>query len=279
LYVTEALEGRVTRIDPDTGATSTLVEGLPKKLPWLPLGGPLDVAFLEGTAYVLVTMVGPDLGGSDVVGIYRVDGPASSTPIADLGSFNIGQPSPTDWFIPTGVQYALETWRGGFLVTDGHQNRVIRVTPRGEISEFRGFDNIVPTGLETMGNTVLMARTGPAPHAAADGQVLAIDPRSGKVRTVASGAPLAVDVERGRGRTLFVLAQGDWDGAFPGSPAFPNTGTLFEIVTGGSLRTVADGLNQPTSLEIIDNTAYVITLGGEVWKIPNVAGSPFGKAR
>jgi hypothetical protein len=30
---------------------------------------------------------------------------------------------------------------------------------------------------------------------------------------------------------------------------------------------VLDRLNQPTSLEFIDTTAYVVTLGGEIWKI------------
>jgi hypothetical protein len=37
-----------------------------------------------------------------------------------------------------------------------------------------------------------------------------------------------------------------------------------------------DGLNQPTSMEIIGNSAYVVTLGGEVWRIENVGGHPYG---
>ena len=40
--------------------------------------------------------------------------------------------------------------------------------------------------------------------------------------------------------------------------------------------TIADELDQPSSLEIIGNTAYVVTLGGEVWTIDNVAGPPYG---
>lgn len=279
LYVTESWAGRVTRIDPGTGVTSTFAEGLPPTLPWIGLGGALDVAFLDGVAYVLVTMVGPDLGGSDVVGIYRVDGPSSVTPIADIGSFNIAHPSPTDWFIPTGVQYAIEPWRGGFLVSDGHQNRVLRVTLEGEVSEFRGFDNIVPTGLEVLGDTIYLAQTGPAPHLPGDGKVVAFGPRAGGAAAeVASGAPLMVDVERGRGRTLFALAQGTWDGAFPGSPALPGTGSLHQVRPDGSLWLVAEGLDRPTSLEIIRNTGYVVTLGGEVWVVAGLAESPFGAA-
>jgi hypothetical protein len=279
LYVPESAVGRITRIDPATGATSTFAEGLPATLPWVPLGGALDVAFHGGTAYALVTMVGPDLGGTDVVGIYRIDGPNTATPIADIGSFTIANPSPTDWFIPSGVQYAMEPWRGGFLVTDGHHNRVLRVTLDGDVSEFRGFDNIVPTGLEVIGSTVYMARMGANPHLPAEGQILAFGPRSSSETIVASGAPMLVDVERGRGRTMFALAQGIWDGVGEGSPAQPGTGSLVRVNGDGSFRVVADGLSLPSSFEIIGNTAYVVTLLGEVWAIDGIAGPPFGKAR
>ena len=44
----------------------------------------------------------------------------------------------------------------------------------------------------------------------------------------------------------------------------------------GDFTTIAGELDQPSSLEIIGNTAYVVTLGGEVWTIDNVAGPPYG---
>ena len=279
LYVPESAVGRITRIDPQTGATATFADGLPAKLPWAPLGGALDVAFHGNTAYALVTMVGPDLGGSDVVGIYRVDASGQHEPIADIGSFTIANPSPTQWFLPSGVQYAMEPWRDGFLVTDGHHNRVLRVTLSGEVSEFRGFGNIVPTGLEVQGNTVYMARMGANPHTPADGQVLAFGPRSASETMVASGAPMLVDVERGRGQTMFALAQGTWDGVGEGSPAEAGTGSLVRVNGAGSFSIVADELNLPSSLEIIGNTAYVVTLAGEVWAIDTLARPPFGRPR
>ena len=37
-------------------------------------------------------------------------------------------------------------------------------------------------------------------------------------------------------------------------------------------------LDRPTSMEIIGNTAYVVTLGGEVWTIENITSPPFGKS-
>jgi sugar lactone lactonase YvrE len=268
LYVTETAAGRVTRVDPKTGATTTYASGLPKSI--IGLGGAMDVAFLGRTAYVLVTLVGPDVGGSDVVGIYRVDGPTSFTVVADIGQFALDNPPATPFDVPTGLQYALETYRGGFLVSDGHHNRVLRVTRDGQVTVLRAFGNIVPTGLEVRGRTIYMAEAGPVPHLPETGKVVAFRPESTTVREVASGSPLLVDVEFGRGHRLYALSQGIFGGGPAGSPALPNTGALVKVNRDGTFTVVIDGLNQPTSLEFIKKTAYVVTLGGEIWKIKGV---------
>jgi hypothetical protein len=270
LYVTESAAGTITRVDPRTGVTTTYASGLPKLIPAVGFGGPVDLAFLGRTAYVLVTLVGPDVGGSDVVGLYRVDGPDSFTVVADIGAFSIANPPETDFFVPSGVQYALQTYRGGFLVTDGHHNRVLRVTRDGETSELRAFANIVPTGLEVRGRTIYMAEAGPVPHLPENGKVVAFRPNSTSVREVASGAPLLVDVESSRGHRLYALSQGVGSGGPEGSPALPSTGALVKVNRDGTFTEVIDRLNQPTSLEFIGRTAYVVTLGGEIWKIKGV---------
>ncbi|HEV2922207.1 MAG TPA: ScyD/ScyE family protein [Actinomycetota bacterium] len=275
LYVTENAAGRITRVDPRTGATTTFASGLPKLIPAAGFGGPVDIAFLGRTAYVLVTLVGSDVGGSDVVGIYRVDGPDRFTVVADIGAFSIANPPATDFFVPSGVQYALQAYRGGFLVTDGHHNRVLRVSRGGQISELRAFGNIVPTGLEVRGRTIYMAEAGPVPHLPEDGKVVAFRPKSTSVREVASGSPLLVDVEFGPRHRLYALSQGDFQPGNPeGSPALPNTGALVKAGRDGTFTVVIDRLNQPTSLEFIGKTAYVVTLGGEIWKIAGVQGPP-----
>jgi sugar lactone lactonase YvrE len=271
LYVTEGAAGRITRVDPRTGATTTYASGLPELIPAVGFGGPVDVAFLGRTAYVLVTLVGPDVGGSDVVGIYRVDGPNSFTVVADIGAFSIANPPATDFFVPSGVQYALQAYRGGLLVTDGHHNRVLRVTRDGHITVLRAFDNIVPTGLEVRGRTIYMAEAGPAPHLPEDGKVVAFRPNSPAVRDVAAGGRLLVDVEFGPRHRLYALSQGVFPPGNPeGSPAEPNTGALVKANRDGTFTVVIDGLNQPTSLEFIGRTGYVVTLGGEIWKIRDV---------
>lgn len=280
LYVTEGATGRVLRVDPETGEITTFATGLPPAV--APIGGAIDVAFIGGTAYVLVTLVGPDVGGSssDVVGIYRVDGPNRIRAVANIGEFSASHlPSmPVD--VPSGLQFALEVFRGGLLVTDGHHNRVLRVTLDGEVSEFLAFGNIVPTGLAIHGQTIYMAEAGPVPHLPQDGRIVAFGAKPSVVTEVASGAPLLVDVEFGRGRTLYALSQGVFlAGGDPATPALPGTGALLEINDDGSLTVVEAGLNQPTSVEFIGNTAYVITLGGEIWKIENVSDPPFGRGR
>jgi hypothetical protein len=274
LYVTEGAAGRISRVDPETGEITTFATGLPLRV--APIGGAIDIAFIGKTAYVLVTLVGEDVGGSDVVGIYRVDGPNTFTVIADIGQFALDNPPDTTFDVPTGVQYALEPYRGGFLVTDGHHNRVLSVTLDGEVGVYLAFDNIVPTGLAARGNTVYMAEAGPVPHLPENGKVVAIDGKTLSVTEVAAGAPLVVDVEFGRGRRLYALAQGEFSGGPAGAPALPDTGALVEVNADGTFTVLVDRLNQPTSLEFIGNTAYVVTLSGEIWKVEDVSGPPFG---
>jgi sugar lactone lactonase YvrE len=271
LYVTESAAGRITRVDPGTGATMTYASGLPKLIPAVGFGGPVDIAFLGRTAYVLVTLVGPDVGGSAMVGLYRVDGPDRFAVVADIGAFSIANPPATSFFVPSGVQYALQAYRGGLLVTDGHHNRVLGVSRDGQVSVLRAFGNIVPTGLEVRGRSIYMAEAGPVPHLPEDGKVVAFRPTSPTVREVAAGGRLLVDVEFGPRHRLYALSQGVGSGGPEGAPALPNTGALVKADRDGTFTVVIDRLNQPTSLEFIGKTAYVVTLGGEIWKIKGVS--------
>jgi hypothetical protein len=276
LYVTESAAGRVSRVDPKSGNVTTFATGLPQSI--IGRGGAMDVAFIDQTAYVLVTLVGPDVGGSNVVGIYRVDGPNAFTPIADIGAFSKDNPPNTPFGVPTGVQYAMQPYHGGFLVTDGHHNRVLQVGLNGSVVELIAFGDIVPTGLAVRGNRIYMAEAGPVPHLPETGKIVSFTSKSPTVTLVAAGAPLLVDVEFGSGRNLFGLAQGKFEpGNPPGSPAIPNTGELVKVNGDGTFTVIKGGLNQPTSLEFIGNTAYVVTLTGEIWKIDNVSAPPHGK--
>lgn len=135
------------------------------------------------------------------------------------------------------------------------------------------FDNIVPTGLALLGNIVLMAQAGPVPHLPEDGRIVAFGPRAEGAIDVASSASLLMDVEVGRGRKLYALSQGDFpEGNADGTSALPNTGSLVRGRQDGSFEVLVEQLNQPTSLELIGTTAYVVTLGGEIWRIRGISG-------
>jgi hypothetical protein len=132
------------------------------------------------------------------------------------------------------------------------------------------------------GHTIYVAQAGPTPHLPEDGKVVSFasfGPGTSTPVDVASGARLLVDVEFGLGRRLYALAQGEWDGVGEGSPALPDTGALVEVNGDGTFTVIADNLNQPTSLEVIGNTAYVVSLAGEIWRIDDVSNPPFGISR
>jgi hypothetical protein len=112
-----------------------------------------------------------------------------------------------------------------------------------------------------------------------DGTVIAFHAALPAAIEIASGAPLLVDVKAERAQTLFALSQGDFpvDG-LPAEPALPNTGALLRAQDNGTFTVIVEGLNQPTSFQFVGDTAYVVTLGGEVWKIEHVFAPPFGLA-
>lgn len=280
LYVAEGAAGRISRVDLKTGKVTPFATGLPAGNPDIGLGGPIDVVFVGHKAYVLVTLVGPAVGGSAVDGIYRIDGWKHHKVIADIGTWATNHPPRTPFDLPNGVQYAIENYQDGFLVSDGHHNRVLQVDRKGphkgRIRGFKQFGNVAPTGLETWGRLVLMAQAGAVPHKPEDGRIVLFG-RHTPALEVAAGAPLLVDVEFGPGRRLFALAQGDFPPPpYPpaGSPALPNTGSLVEAdVDTGGFKIIADGINLPSSLEIVGHTAYVVTLTGEVWRFRNITKS------
>jgi hypothetical protein len=177
-------------------------------------------------------------------------------------------------FIDTGVQYAMEPYRGGFLVTDGHHNRVLWVSRHGSIREAATFGNVVPTGLEVTKGRVFITQLGPIPHEPEDGKVLALR-RSGATE-IAAGASMLIDVERGPNGRLYALSQGQWNGVGEGSPANENTGRLLIVRRNGSLAPVLDKhgdelvLDRPTSMEIVKDTAYVVSVVGDIYKITNL---------
>jgi hypothetical protein len=275
LYVAEGAIGQITRIDPRTGVATPYATGLPGRTPGVPFGGVMDVAFIGKTAYALVT-----LSPHAASGIYKVKGSDPPRLVADIGAWSLRHP-PThhfDYMVKTGVQFALQPIPGGFIVTDGHLNRVLKVTLAGHISPLIGFGDVVPTGLETRGRTVYVSEVGPVPVAGRPlpaGKVISFNRRSPVPRqatVVASGSTMTIDVEYGPDGTLYALSQGvPAVGIQPADAAIPNTGKLLRVNPNGTFSVIVNRLNQPTSLDFVGNTAYIVGLQGDVWKIKHVS--------
>ena len=282
LYVPEGIAGTVSRIDPETGAVTLFASGLPKS----PLGiggGAMDLSLLGNTAYVLVSGVDPHSGGNDIDGIYRVDGPETFTVVANLGRWSTTHPPKTKYNLAEGVQFAIDTYRGELVVSDGHHNRVLAINvdrclnsapdDDSNVRELIGFEDIVPTGLAVSGRTIYMAEAGPVPHLPKNGKVVEFQPPSTGATEVASGAPLLVDVETGPHHDLYALSQGTWVPGVEGDPAVPDTGSIVRVNDDGQFTVVCDHLDRPTSLEFVGDTAYVVSLTGEVLKIQGISRS------
>ena len=279
LYVTDGIAGAVLRIDRRTGRVTPYAGGLPRKaFPGGDIGGPVDVAFAGHTAYVLVTLVSGKLGDEPFGdpdaknGLYRIERDGTNTLVADLGQWSIDNPPEQAFFVDTGVQFAMQPYRGGFLVTEAHHNRVLWVDRDGSINEVATFGNVVPTGLERIAGNVFVSLLGPIPHHPEDGEIVAL--RGGdQPLEVASGASMLIDVERGPRGRLYGLSQGQWDGVGEGSRAEPDTGRLVVVGRHGDLTPVVDRqgeelvLDRPTSVEFVGNTAYVVSVTGVVYRV------------
>jgi hypothetical protein len=267
LYVPESAIGQITRVDPESGATSVFASGLPVGLTDAG-GGVIDVAFVGHRAYALVSLVGTDVGGSATDGIYQLRHDGTWKVIADLGAFSAANPPRTVFDFANGLQFALEAYRGGFIVSDGNHNRLLRVDRHGTVSVLAAFENIVPTGLAVGDGKVYVAEAGPAPHDPSTGKVVsvALNHRA-STRTVASGVGYLVDAELGKDG-LYALSIGLPTDETSMDAAVPNTGSIVRATRDGGFVTVASGLNLPTSMHFTrDGAILVVTLTGDVWRV------------
>ena len=183
---------------------------------------------------------------------------------------------PFSYFLPDGLQFALQPIGDGFLVSDGHLNRILRVSKDGsEITVLKQFNDVVPTGLTKSGGTVYLAELGPIPETPDTGKVVSFglldkNPLS-PAHDVAAGISMIVGAAFGPHGRLYALSQGIAPvGIQPGEQASPNTGRLLRVNYDGSFTILADTLDRPTSLNFVCDTAYIVTLTGEVWKVRDV---------
>lgn len=276
--------GRISKVDPDTGARTTVVDGLPSNA-GLELGeavGPADVAFIGSTLYYLQTHAGDVWGFPDFeTGIYRVAGNGDLALIADLGAYNAA--NPTEAIIDGsqvdievgGNPYAMDVHAGSFYVTDGNHNHLLRVSTGGSITEIAEFpDHPVNTGLDFGSDGyAYVSYLGKGPFFPEDGKVVKVNLSTGVITELASGQPWLTDVEFGPGGKLYATQFNNVP-ALSDDAVGPFKGTLLTVDTSsGAITPLVTGLSFPTFVEFNGNTAYVsnwsVTAMGEIVKIEN----------
>jgi hypothetical protein len=259
---------RISRIDPSTGARSTVVGGLASSQTSPMLGtlvsGVADVKFLDGALYALTAGSGCSHGLAGTTnGILRVNGDGTTTQIANLSAFQqshpVANPNPPD-FEPDGTWYSMVVVRDSFYAVEPNHGEVDAITPAGDVSRLIDISasqgHIVPTALTYHGNFYLGNLNVFDPGANGHSKVFKITP-SGQLSVVADGLTAVLGVAFQNGQ-LYALE------SFTGS-SFPTPGTGKVVRLDrdtGTWVTVVDHLVVPTSMTFgPDGNLYIANIG------------------
>jgi hypothetical protein len=281
--------GRVSKIDPSTGARTTVADGLPSNAhPMFGTTGPADVAFLGGQLYYVQTHGGAAWGFPDEpTGLYKVNADGSVTLVADIGAFNVANPvsdvtSGRQLDIePGGNPYRMTVRGGAFYVVDGNQNQVMKITPDGTITRLTEFPgHPVSTGItyDPDGGPFYVAMLGREPFSPEQGKVVSVGATTGDVHEIAAGYSALTDVGIGPGGQLYALQFAEQ--APPGGPPLaPFTGKVLRV-SGGTMTPVVGGFTFATAMTFSGAKLYVVNHGlsviapGEVWAIDDIRTVP-----
>lgn len=286
--------GRISKIDPDTGARTTVADDLHSDFGTATNDsvGPADVAFIGDQLYYLQTHGGEAYGAPDTpTGIYAVNDDGSTDLVADIGDFNFNNPvadisggSQPD-IEPGGNPYAMTVRGGAFLVTDGNQNQLMQVELDGTITRIAEFSgHPVTAGIASQeSGPVYVTNLGAFPFAPEDGTVYRVGFPSGQSTEIASGVSMMIDAAFGPGGQMYAMNFANQDEDFSsGGPFEPFTGTIFRMSDQGELTPIVTGLTFATSVVFDGDTAYVANNGvsipdvfeGEVVRIEGISSLP-----
>ena len=144
--------------------------------------GTMDIAFLDGVPYVLVSGAGPTwVSPTSRSGVYKLNGDGSMTLVADLTTWKATHPPKfiAPDYSSDGSLFDLEAAGGNLYLADAVGGQVLKVTPAGDISIVADLSDQhpVPTGLavDADGNVYVGYETTP-PYADGSSKVTKIAP-------------------------------------------------------------------------------------------------------
>ncbi len=261
---------RISKIS-STGVRTTVADGLPSSETSAALGnlasGVADVQFVSGQLYALIAGAGCSHGLKGTVnGIVRVNANGTTTPIADLSTFQqthpVANPEPGD-FEPDGTWYSMVAVRGALYAVEPNHGEVDRVsTSTGairrvvDVSASQG--HIVPTSLAYHGN-FFFGNLGTFPVVPGTEKVMKLTP-SGQLKTWVTGLTTVLGLAFDRQGRMYALESMTAPG-FPGPGQF-GTGMIVRIDHSGRVETIATGFTFPTAMTFgPDGALYVSNMG------------------
>ncbi|MDQ3548664.1 MAG: ScyD/ScyE family protein [Chloroflexota bacterium] len=254
---------RVSKIPPG-GEREDAITGLPNigLYGGVEMLGAGSVANLDGQLYELAAghmTVSPALS--------RINANDELEPIADIGAYNKANPPPPSNgdAVPLGNPYDLVASEGNLYVTDGNFNRVLKVTPEGEISIFAAWENspvTVGAGVGPDGN-IYVAQFSPAPYTPGSARIDRIDLDGTITEGVVTNITTPIDVAFAPDGTMYILQySAEFSPEQKRYVAFG--GEVQRVLPDGSVEPIVTNLVFPSALEFgPDGALYVTNYGNE----------------
>ncbi|HEX5166394.1 MAG TPA: ScyD/ScyE family protein [Thermomicrobiales bacterium] len=188
-------------------------------------------------------------------------------PIADIGAFNKNNPPPptNGDAVPLGNPYDLVSSEGNLYITDGNFNRVLKVTPEGDISILAYWENSPVTVGATVGpdGSIYVSQFSPAPYTPGSARIDKIALDGTVTEGVVTNLTTPIDVAFAPDGTMYVLRY-----AAEVSPeqkryiAFG--GEVQRVLADGSIEPVVTNMVFPSAMTFgPDGALYVTNYGNE----------------
>jgi hypothetical protein len=236
------------------GCVTPVVQGLVstkwEEADWV--WGAMDVAFLNGDLYVLVSGAGPTWASpTSRSGVFKLNDDGTMTLVADLTTW---LPQHPPKFVPPdyssdGSLFDLEATGDALLLSEAVGGQIIKVTPAGEISILADLSDQhpVPTGLAVGADgSVYVGYENAIPYPNGSSKVSKIAP-DGSVTDAWTGLTRVSDVVLGPDGTLYA-AELSTNNTDTEPYVHPGTGRVVKQTGPDSLEILVDGLDFPVGL-------------------------------
>lgn len=255
---------RVTRISPN-GDVETVVDNLPSVASPDAIYGAANVAYLDGTLYILTAAGGRDVGDPAYDNaILRVEPDRSVSQVFDITQMNLQDPPLARRQDPRadvegGVPYGLTAFNGKLYATDANLETVTEIGPDGShrrFVELPASNRVLIALAPAADDSLWLAEYGPSPHKPDSSKVdrLTLD---GELSDAWTGLDETIGIAFGPDGSAYALT-------FANKGRASSTGSLFKRTPDGTVTTLLVDLNMPTGLAIgPDGCAYIAENGNE----------------